>query len=596
MFMRNFYHFLIILLILLNYTKAFSNKLINLEKRYEPFSLPQILSNSDKKTYLEVNELQMNGKWQEADKKILTLENKILIGYLEYDKLMHPNKYKSSYSELLAWLQTYDDFPVVMQRRVYNLLIKRASANTISHKFNRPQYGNYLRGYGENKKHYNNEKILKAKYKKFKLTNEIVNLIKEQRLSDLKKYYNINENYKLSIMYQLQKDAKKKFNKGLLNEALLTYKFLISEMGIENPFLYFKAGLISFRLKNIKESKKFFENCNSVIQISKLNYSPHLVSVCLYWEARLTDIKNRRIELFTKASKFERTIYGQLAIEKLNKKENFIWKGSNIEYLDKYSESISKLNIFKRLIALSELNFYNKADLEMRNLYSKLEKEKRNVAFLFHLSEKLDLAAVQIRLGETFLNKNPVLYMRGMYPTPSWGLEEGFIFDRAFIYAIIRRESAFNFRAKSSKGARGLMQLMPRTASKIKKDYKLRYGNKHQLYSLNLNLELGQKLLKQLVNDPNTKKSILNTLIAYNAGITRLKKWNATIKESDPLAFIESIPIKETRMFVKFILADLWIYRDKLGQNKPTRSMLADNKWPILPTQDYYYSKDAKLR
>ena len=124
MFMRNFYHLLIILLILLNYTKAFSNKLINLEKRYEPFSLPQILSNSDKKTYLEVNELQMNGKWQEADKKILTLENKILIGYLEYDKLMHPNKYKSSYSELLAWLQTYDDFPVVMQRRVYNLLIK----------------------------------------------------------------------------------------------------------------------------------------------------------------------------------------------------------------------------------------------------------------------------------------------------------------------------------------------------------------------------------------------------------------------------------------------------------------------------------------
>ena len=40
------------------------------------------------------------------------------------------------------------------------------------------------------------------------------------------------------------------------------------------------------------------------------------------------------------------------------------------------------------------------------------------------------------------------------------------------------------------------MQLMPRTASKIKKDHRLRYGNKHQLYSLDLNLELGQKLLK----------------------------------------------------------------------------------------------------
>ena len=86
--------------------------------------------------------------------------------------------------------------------------------------------------------------------------------------------------------------------------------------------------------------------------------------------------------------------------------------------------------------------------------------------------------------------------MRGMYPTPQWSLKEGIFFDKAFIYALIRRESAFNLKAKSSKGARGLMQLMPRTASKIKKDHRLRYGNKHQLYSLNLNLELGQKLLK----------------------------------------------------------------------------------------------------
>ena len=115
--------------------------------------------------------------------------------------------------------------------------------------------------------------------------------------------------------------------------------------------------------------------------------------------------------------------------------------------------------------------------------------------------------------------------MRGMYPTPAWTLTDGFIFDKAFIYAIIRRESAFNFRAKSAKGARGLMQLMPRTASKIKKDYRLRYGHKHQLYTLDLNLELGQKLLKELVQNPNIKNSILNTLIAYNAGIKKLKKW-----------------------------------------------------------------------
>ena len=82
----------------------------------------------------------------------------------------------------------------------------------------------------------------------------------------------------------------------------------------------------------------------------------------------------------------------------------------------------------------------------MRNLYSKLN--RKNTKLLLHLSEKLDLAAVQIRLAETFYNKDYVLYMRGMYPTPDWPLEEGFLFDRAFIYALIRRESAFNLKAK----------------------------------------------------------------------------------------------------------------------------------------------------
>ena len=297
-----------------------------------------------------------------------------------------------------------------------------------------------------------------------------------------------------------------------------------------------------------------------------------------------------------RAAEHRRTMYGQLAIEKLNKEDSFVWDVDKYQKLDKEKTNIINLESFRRLIALSELNYYDKADLEMRNLYSKLENSVNNTRLLLHLSEKLDLAAVQMRLGETFYKKDYSLFMRGMYPTPEWTLAEGFMFDKALIYAIIRRESAFNFRAKSSKGARGLMQLMPRTASKIKKDHRLRYGSKHHLYSLNLNLELGQKLLKELIHNRNIKNSILDTLIGYNAGITRVKKWNKNINESDPLAFIESIPIRETRMFVKSILTDLWIYRDKLGQNKPTRSMLANNKWPKMPKQDFHLVIDAKLR
>ena len=186
--------------------------------------------------------------------------------------------------------------------------------------------------------------------------------------------------------------------------------------------------------------------------------------------------------------------------------------------------------------------------------------------------------------------------MRGLYPTPNWQINDGFKVDKALLFALIRRESAFNFKAKSSKGARGLMQIMPRTASKINKDYRLRYSKAYTLYSLQLNIEIGQKLLKRLINNSNSKNSILDALIAYNAGITRLKKWRKDIGNIEPIVFIESIPIKETRWFVKYILTDLWIYRDKLQQSKPSRELLANGKAPTYKSLDYKIIQDANFR
>ena len=98
------------------------------------------------------------------------------------------------------------------------------------------------------------------------------------------------------------------------------------------------------------------------------------------------------------------------------------------------------------------------------------------------------------------------------------------------------------------------------------------------------------------MNSPNSKNSILDTLIAYNAGTTRLKKWKQNINNVEPIVFIESIPIKETRWFVKYILTDLWIYRDKLQQAKPSRALLAKGKWPKYKNLDYNIIHDAKFR
>ena len=118
-----------------------------------------------------------------------------------------------------------------------------------------------------------------------------------------------------------------------------------------------------------------------------MRFSPRLKSACSYWEAKLTSNKQNRRKLLLLASKHDRTLYGQLAVEKLNHRENFKWTVKDYENLKSENENIYKLNAFKRLIALSELNSYDKADLEMRNLYSKLENNKSSNKFLFHLSE-----------------------------------------------------------------------------------------------------------------------------------------------------------------------------------------------------------------
>ena len=91
-----------------------------------------------------------------------------------------------------------------------------------------------------------------------------------------------------------------------------------------------------------------------------------------------------------------------MAIEQLNISDPFNWR----KYDNHTEVNFSYLNenkIFKRAIALTEIGLYNHADLEIRNLYSKTEKNELNN--LFYASEKLDLPAVLIRLGSKYYKK-----------------------------------------------------------------------------------------------------------------------------------------------------------------------------------------------
>ena len=131
--------------------------------------------------------------------------------------------------------------------------------------------------------------------------------------------------------------------------------------------------------------------------------------------------------------------------------------------------------------------------------------------------------------------------------------------DVAWAFAIVRRESSFMPDAASHAGALGLMQVMPGTARYLAKT-KIK---RNSLFNPNRNVELGTQYMRYLM-DKMDNNPILATA-SYNAGWRRVKQWQPE-KGNMPLdLWIETIPYKETRNYVKAVLAYQQIYSQHLG-------------------------------
>lgn len=127
--------------------------------------------------------------------------------------------------------------------------------------------------------------------------------------------------------------------------------------------------------------------------------------------------------------------------------------------------------------------------------------------------------------------------------------------DFRLILSLIRQESAFNKKAKSVVGARGLMQLMPQTARSFKRRLK-----SYQLFDPKLNINIGVKFLERLVR--RYEGNLMFTLSAYNAGMGNVSKWQKSIPfGEDILLNVELIPFSETRKYVKLIYRNLFFYK-----------------------------------
>jgi soluble lytic murein transglycosylase-like protein len=102
--------------------------------------------------------------------------------------------------------------------------------------------------------------------------------------------------------------------------------------------------------------------------------------------------------------------------------------------------------------------------------------------------------------------------------------------DPELIHSIIRAESNYDSQAVSSKGAIGLMQLMPETAKEL---------GVQNIYDPTENIEGGVKLLKDLLDTYNHKEELV--LAAYNAGPEAVKKHKGIPPFPETIQYIKRV-------------------------------------------------------
>ncbi len=278
-----------------------------------------------------------------------------------------------------------------------------------------------------------------------------------------------------------------------------------------------------------------------------------------YWYSRSLLATNELAQgnaILTELAK-SRHYYGFLAASYLNKPANF--QNIPLQVSAEEKALIVKSPEAKRAFELFSIGRFHHARLEWNYWLSKLnERDKLVAAKIANEMQWYDRAIFTLA-NVGYLNDVNLRFPLGFEEDIKHYADNQKI-NPAWAFAITRRESSFMPDANSPAGAKGLMQVMPGTAKQLaRKSVSTRY-----LFNAKNNIKLGTKYLRNLL-DRHDGNQVLATA-AYNAGPYRVKSWLKNTESLPADVWIETIPFKETREYVKSVLAYQQIYQHKVGQ------------------------------
>ena len=234
---------------------------------------------------------------------------------------------------------------------------------------------------------------------------------------------------------------------------------------------------------------------------------------------------------------------GEIDRKRINRAEKLI----SIGFLEMGMKELSKMTQGQ---GDQEFSYY------LAQLYKKAGGYQRAIQLSWGISRKKQHSSIAPPLAEILFPKPYVEHARQE--------SSQYKLSPYLVMGLMRQESAFNKRVVSSAQAIGLMQLLPSTATRVARSMRTRLADQEDLKKPAVNIQLGVKYLSGLLND--FEDNIIFALASYNAGPNKVKQWKGTRSELKPLEFMESIPYKETRNYVKKVLRNYVIYKTLYGK------------------------------
>ena len=346
-----------------------------------------------------------------------------------------------------------------------------------------------------------------------------------------------------------------------LGEAATAYQVAAKAAPPANPYYraeaHFIAGWIALRF--LDDPKAAFAH---FAHIDDDQTDPRILARGAYWRARAAEAQGDAAETraqYEVASHYPTAYYGQLARLRLG------LDTTPLRPLPPPADASTS----EVVSAATMLYTIGERDLAM-HFVSELAKQSHDVAALAGLGKlaaQYHDAPATFVIGEKALARGLALDQLAFpdFGVPSYGAL-GAAVDRSIVYSVVRTESAFDQRDRSSASAVGLMQVTAGAGRDTAKRFGLHYDWHRLVTDAAYNTQMGAGELAGLLKD--YRGSYALSFAAYNAGRGRVAQWIAAHGDPrdpkvDQVDWIERIPFAETRNYVQRVLENLQVYRDR---------------------------------